>query len=248
MITRTFTHKQPLNGHTKQVLFFFPISNYVRALYARPDLVPFLHADRECSNEGSVLRSRGFRKKVIENDHLNDDHRNLGVIGTCDGVPFFDDQKRGAWVFVQRCGNLPGSLSMHRVNCHLHMISANAHWEEDKGANVLRRKVRGPKSLQPHMMVLADDLLGAYNRGIAASRKHTRNANITLVCKHYANYTTVTLTTPSLQVLRLWTLLFQGACPIGCSSAKLFCCFGRETILRWLLCQERTVRSVIGAH
>ena len=31
---------------------------------------------------------------------LADDHRNLGLIGTTDGVLFFDDQKRGTLLYI----------------------------------------------------------------------------------------------------------------------------------------------------
>ena len=68
----------------------------------------------------------------------------------------------GAWPFVLRCANLPDALSMHTSNCHLHLLSASEFWEVDKDAGVLRRRIRAPKSLQPHLIVVVDDLLGAY--------------------------------------------------------------------------------------
>jgi hypothetical protein len=42
------------------------------------------------------------------------------------------------------------------------MLSANEFWELDKDAQVLRRTIRNPKSLKPHLIVAVDDLLGAY--------------------------------------------------------------------------------------
>ena len=108
------------------------------------------------------MRSRGFQTKIRDNPEMNNDHRNLGFVGTTDGVPFFDDQRRGAWPFVLRCGNLPDALSTHMTNCHLHMLSANEFWELDLDAQVLRRTIRNPKSLKPHLIVLVDDLLSAY--------------------------------------------------------------------------------------
>jgi hypothetical protein len=99
---------------------------------------------------------------------MNKDPRNLGLIETTDGVPFFDDQKRGAWPFVIRVGNLPAALSTHMTNCHLHLLTANEYWEMDKKAGVLRRLIRAPKSLKPHLGLVVDDLQNVYINGVRA--------------------------------------------------------------------------------
>ena len=112
-----------------------------------------------------MSQGHGFKQKVLDNPIMNGDHRNVALIGTTDGVPFFDDQKRGAWPFVFRCANLPDSLSKDVSNCHLGLLSANEHWALDKDANVLKRVVRGPKSFKPHTSIIVDDLLGAYSKG-----------------------------------------------------------------------------------
>lgn len=149
-----------------KTIFFFPVAPFVRALYARPDLVPYLRTDAEDGRpNGAVTRSKGFKEKVLDNPLMGDDPRNLGLIGTADGVPYFKDQKRGCWPFILRVGNLPDSLSTHVANVHLHMLSANEFWEHDKAAGVLRRRVRAPKSLMPHFHVIVDDLLRAYHKG-----------------------------------------------------------------------------------
>lgn len=61
--------------------------------------------------EGHVTRSRGFRQKVTENPHMDSDNRNLALVGTTDGVPFFDDQIRGCWPFF--FGTIPSTLCRH---------------------------------------------------------------------------------------------------------------------------------------
>ena len=84
-----------------KVFFFFPIAPYVRSLYSRPDLLPFLYTDSEKGvSEGHVKKSRGWARKMWDDPKLADDHRNLGLIGTTDGVPFFDDQKRGTLLYI----------------------------------------------------------------------------------------------------------------------------------------------------
>jgi hypothetical protein len=47
----------------------------------------------------------------------------------------------------------------------MHMLAACEYWEEDVDGKRLCRRVRQPKSLMPHMAIIADDLLGAYIRG-----------------------------------------------------------------------------------
>ena len=160
----------PVDGTFKprRVIFFFPIAPFVRSLFKRADLVRYLYWGREDSRpRGHASRSRGFQQKVEQNPIMNGDQRNLGLVGTTDGVPFFNDQKRGGWPFVQRVVNLPDKLSMHFANVHLHMLAPSEFWELDEDAGVLRRRVRAPASLQPHMHVIVDDLLRAYHEGIA---------------------------------------------------------------------------------
>jgi hypothetical protein len=163
----------PLDGveRARKSFFFFPLAPFLRSLFARPDLVPYLYADRGGQPEGAVTRSRGFKAKVLDNPVMNADHRNIALVGTCDGVPFFKDQRRGGWPFVLRVANLPDVLSEHMSNTHLHLIAANEHWELDEGANLLRRRIRAPTSMMPHLHVVTDDLLGAYKRGVYLSTR-----------------------------------------------------------------------------
>lgn len=150
------------------MIYFFPLAPFIRGLFSRADLVPYLYTDRMASDlpPGHTTNSRGFKMKVLDNPVMNRDHRNIALVGTTDGVPFFDDMKRGAWPFIMRVANLPDGLSTHISNCHLHMLAANEYWDLDTDVNVLRRKVRNPKSLMPHLSVIVDDLLHAYTHGI----------------------------------------------------------------------------------
>jgi hypothetical protein len=155
-----------LSSHL-QVLFFFPLAPFVRGLYGRPELVPYLLNDRGAPDlpPGHTTNSRGFKIKVTDNPVMNSDHRGLALVGTTDGVPYFDDMKRTAWPFILRVANLPDGLSTHISNTHLHLIAASEYWDLDKDAKVLKRKVRGHKSLMPAMNIIVDDLLGGYNKG-----------------------------------------------------------------------------------
>ena len=46
------------------------------------------------------------------------------------------------------------------------MLSANEYYEIDHNNGSLKKRVRGPKSLKPHLTVLCDDLRGAYIKGM----------------------------------------------------------------------------------
>jgi hypothetical protein len=85
-----------------KVIYHFPMKYFVRGLYGRAELVPNLWFDSGDPEEGNVKRSREFKQKVLDNVHMNGDHRNLALVGTTDGVPFFDDQRRGGWPFFFR--------------------------------------------------------------------------------------------------------------------------------------------------
>ena len=152
-----------------KVIFHFPVASYIRALYKRAELVPHLWHDCGEHPKGHVAKSRGYRTKVTDNPIMNQDHRNIALVGTTDGVPFFDDQIRGAWPFFFRCANLPDALSTLPANIHLGMIAANEYYVMDEESGSLRRRVRNPKSLIPHLTVLVDDLLEAYNDGVTAT-------------------------------------------------------------------------------
>jgi hypothetical protein len=151
------------------VFFFFPVATYIRGLYARADLVPHLFNNRydPLEPKSSVRKSRGWKLKMTNNDTMNEDPRHLALIGTTDGVPLFREKKnkRSAWPFVLRCANLPDSLSVSIENVHLHVIAGGEFLELDTKANILRRRVRGPKSLAPCLSVIANDLIAAYKVG-----------------------------------------------------------------------------------
>lgn len=101
----------PKTGRTlpAKSFYHFPLQPYIRGLYARPDLCPHLLHDCGDYPEGHVTRSRGYRKKVTENPLMAADSRHIALVGTTDGVPFFDDQIRGCWPFFFRsvCPCLP---------------------------------------------------------------------------------------------------------------------------------------------
>ena len=157
----------PVDGTTRpaKVITHFPIGNYIKSLFAR-DLAEHLFLDCAERPEGHTARSRAFKRKIFDNPAMNGDHRNVALVGTTDGVPLFDDQRRGAWPFIFRCANLPDSLSFHPSNTHLSLISASEYWELEPSTNRLKRRIRAPKSSKHYMAIIIDDLLHAYHKGV----------------------------------------------------------------------------------
>jgi hypothetical protein len=163
-----------------KVIYHFPIEHFIRALYRRKDIISSLLLDSGDPPEGHVTRSRGFKEKVLDNPVMSQDHRNIALVGTMDGVCFFDDRRRGAWpvffrydslgymffIFTLRIANLPDALSTHMANVHLGMVGGNEFYERDALASKLNRKIRSPKSFRPHLTVLCDNLLDAYINGV----------------------------------------------------------------------------------
>lgn len=54
-----------------KVVYHFPLAPFVRGLYARPDLVPYLLHDCGDHPASHITRSRGFRRKVLDNPVIN---------------------------------------------------------------------------------------------------------------------------------------------------------------------------------
>jgi len=174
-------------------------------------MVPFLYHDRATDDmpAGHTVNSRGFKKKILDNPVMNADSRSLGIVGTTDGVPYFDDQKRGGWPFILRVANLQDGLSTHISNCHLHMLSANEYWDLDTDANVLRRRVHAPKSLNAHLSIVVDDLLYGYHKGekhfIIPLTQHSRPfvSTLFLYCRHNLNICRHTCTCVDVHVVHV---------------------------------------------
>ena len=102
---------------------------------------------------------------MVEDAQMAEDNRNIALIAAADGVPFFKDKHRGCWPFVFRVANLPDSLSLLMTNCHLSMFSAREYYGIDPQTSTVKRYVREPKSLHPHLMIICDDLYAAYTTG-----------------------------------------------------------------------------------
>ena len=71
-LPRDVTYPKDGKSRPAKVMYFFPIAGFVRSLYARPDVVPFLAQDCDDPHppEGSIRRSRGWKEKVHTIQHI----------------------------------------------------------------------------------------------------------------------------------------------------------------------------------
>lgn len=111
--------------------YVFNIAAYVRDLFAKPDLVPYLFNDL-LGASGSLRRSRGYKAKVHDCPILNTDRRNQAFILSTDGMPFFKDMNAaGAWPCVLRDAMLPDGLWDNPAYAYLAAIEPQSHLEAD---------------------------------------------------------------------------------------------------------------------
>lgn len=117
---------------------------------------------------GSVSRSHGFHEKVTNNPYMNQEGRNQGLILFSDGIPYFKDKgsNRKGYPCGVRLANLPESRSKTLTMTHLLCLMSCEYWDRDAHTGKPIRVLRSPKSLQPMMYRIADELYSLYHVGI----------------------------------------------------------------------------------
>lgn len=174
------------DGKTPRRYFFYlPFHHWLQDLFMKPDLHPHLLNDigPMCFPDGDVRRSRGWKRKMVDNPNINADSRNQGLIASTDGVPYFKDlNSASGWPVVVRSANLPHGLWNDYSYCHLSALIPS-EFVQDKTR--IKRYIsrlqfcvsshnkfvfmsslyRDPPSLQCVLLRLVDELLLGQNRG-----------------------------------------------------------------------------------
>ena len=150
----------------RKCVYYFSIARFLSNLFNQPELIPFLYWNACDVPDSHVVNSRRFKVKVMDNEVMKLDPRNIPLIANTDGVPFFKDQLRGGWPVVLKVATLPDALGQNMRFCHIAGLQANEYldWSED-GRRVVKH-VRQPKSLQPIMTLMVDDLHRLYWSGV----------------------------------------------------------------------------------
>jgi hypothetical protein len=127
-------------------VYFFPIARYLKDMFARTDLCPYLdNRPTTQTPETSIKLSRGYRDKVLNDPSLRGDYRHQGLAMSSDGIPYFGasgKHSRGAWPLLVRLASLPDGLWDRYELAHLYGLEAQEHWVTDVETGAVHRKRR----------------------------------------------------------------------------------------------------------
>ena len=129
-------------------VYFFPIARYLKDMFARSDLCPYLDnrpSGTSSTPETSIKLSRGYRDKILNDPSLRGDHRHQGLVMSSDGIPYFGasgKHSRGAWPLLVRLASLPDGLWDRFELAHLYGLEAQEHWFTDVETGAVHRKRR----------------------------------------------------------------------------------------------------------
>ena len=155
----------------RRVVYYFPYKFWLQDLLTKVDLAPLTGNDHDPKlyPSGHIRHSDGWRIKVKENPNMNSDSRNVALSGSCDGVPYFKDRNAmSGWPFVLTDENLPPGLC--KTTAHAHMVSlAPAFYKTNGEDSKIDYIKKDPKSLQPVMLILTDELLRGQSSGFSVT-------------------------------------------------------------------------------
>jgi hypothetical protein len=139
----------------------------MRDLFRRPDLAPYLPNDGWAdAPTGSVRRSFGYQKKVLDNPVMNQDHRNQGLILTADGIPCFKNKNASRGVVpVMARTTMEDALGLNVLNVHMVALVPDQHWEISPITGRKKRIKRKTSVLTCVTTRLTDELLELYETG-----------------------------------------------------------------------------------
>jgi hypothetical protein len=146
--------------------FYQPVKHWFQDMYRRADIVPHLRNNLP-GRPGAVRRSHGYQNKVVNNPVLNQDVRNLGIVGSHDGVPCFKNINgcRGVVpVMLRTC--MDERLGLNVRNCHMVALVPDQHWTIDPNTGRARRIRKKTTTLRGVLAVLVDELLALYDTGV----------------------------------------------------------------------------------
>jgi hypothetical protein len=119
----------------RKVVYFISPEVWLRDLYQRKDIASVLDNSTDPASfaPGSLRRSEGWKRKVMDNPKMNSDHRHAPLVGMADGAPYFKDRNAGSgWFFLLRHGGFPDELVLDPTLAHLTLFISSEHYEMDK--------------------------------------------------------------------------------------------------------------------
>ena len=150
-----------------QVFYYQPIKHWLKYLFRRADLAPYLANDGG-GTPGSVRRSNGYKRKVLDNPVMNRDHRHQGIIATADGIPCFKNKNASRGVVpVMLRTTMADGVGLNVRNCHMVALCPDQHWTIDPVTGRKKRTKRKTSFLTAIITRMVDELLHLYDTGIS---------------------------------------------------------------------------------
>jgi hypothetical protein len=151
--------------HLKE-FYYQPIKHWLKDLFRRPDLAPYL-ANDALGPPGGVRRSHGYRAKVLTNPVMNKDHRNQALIATADGIPCFKNKNASRGVVpVMLRTTMPDGIGLDVRNVHMVALCPDQHWRVHPESGRKKRSKRKTGFLSAITVVMTDELLYLYETGV----------------------------------------------------------------------------------
>jgi len=146
--------------------YYLPIKHWLQDLFRRPDLAPHL-ANDAVGQPGSVRRSHGYKRKVLDNPIMAQDHRNQALIATADGIPCFKNKNASRGVVpVMLRTTMPDGIGLDVRNVHMVALVPDQHWVVHPESGRKKRSKRKTGFLTAITLVMTDELLHLYETGV----------------------------------------------------------------------------------
>jgi hypothetical protein len=145
--------------------FYQPVQFWLQDMFRTPDNAPHLANDGG-GPPGSVRKSHGYKRKVLDNPVMNQDHRNQGLIATADNIPCGKNKNSSRSVCPCMIRTtMKDALGLNIANAHLFALVPDQHWVLNLVTGRLRRKKKKTSWLTCVLVRLVDELLTGYHTG-----------------------------------------------------------------------------------
>jgi hypothetical protein len=145
--------------------YYQPVQHWLQDMFRVPDNAQHLANDGG-GPPGSVRKSNGYKRKVLDNPGMNQDHRNQGLIATADNIPCGKNKNssRGVCPCMVRT-TMKDALGLNVVNAHMFALVPDQHWVLNAVSGRLRRQKKKTSWLTAILVRFTDELLWGYHTG-----------------------------------------------------------------------------------
>jgi len=140
------------NKQPRRVMYYFPVKDWIQDMYNIPELIEqsLNNLPVDAFPPGHVRRSYGWRKKVLTNQRMASDARNLALSAYIDGVPYFKDQGcAGGWPLMLSNECLPPGMASKLEYSHMAaLVPGHFKYELEDANNQVMQVKRSQRTLK----------------------------------------------------------------------------------------------------